>query len=108
MSTTSTSKAPSCRRITASDWVAACAATSTRPGSDSRSTSRRVRTAESSIRRTLRSEAGALLISEGCTCTEAHRLLQQVVLDGVVGDVSVGFHAHLLQYPGPVGADGLH
>src|SRR5882762_1997743 len=35
-------------------------------------------------------------------------LLQEVVLDGVIGDVRVGFHAHLLQYPGAVSADGLH
>src|SRR5882757_1846117 len=60
------------------------------------------------MRRTLRSEAVALLVSEDCTCTVLITLLQQVVLDGVVSDVRVGFHAHLLQYPGAVGADGLH
>src|SRR5580698_11189980 len=36
------------------------------------------------------------------------RSLQQVVFDGVVGDVGIRLHRHLLQDPCAISADGLH
>ena len=33
-------------------------------------------------------------------------LVNKFVLDGVVGKFGVRLHSHLLQYPGPVGANG--
>src|SRR6476620_2861176 len=109
MSTTSTSYADSFSRVTASVWVAACAATASRPGSDRRSTSRRDSTSESSISRMRRSAEEAPLVSGAWASVELiARLLQQVVLDRVVRDVRVRFHAHLLQNARAVGADRLH
>src|SRR5262245_19080542 len=109
MSTTSTSYADSFSRVTASLWVAACAATARRPGSESRSTSRRERTSESSIRRMRRSAAVPPRVSGAWTSGGLISwLLQQVVLDRVVRDVRVRLHAHLLQDARPVGADRLH
>src|SRR5690349_24460639 len=35
-------------------------------------------------------------------------LLDEAVLEGVVGEVAVGLELHLLHHPGPVGAHGLH
>src|SRR6185312_3159827 len=59
------------------------------------------RSAESAARRWLRRGRRALL---PCSCAS----LQQIVLDRVVGDVSVGPHPHLLQNARAIGADGLH
>src|ERR1700733_3201720 len=107
MSTTRTSNTSSLRREIASDWVAACAATETLPGSDKRATKRRLKTSESSISR-MRRSTGAVpwigaRVSWGLT-TSLHKL----VLDRVVGHVGIAFHAHLFQDARAISTDRLH